>query len=82
MKTIKESQLKEILKSKGLDEGFIDDFFKNLKKKKKEKEFQKLTNDPKYQAILKKYNIEPVPYGQDISFKDLRKLQRKSGRIK
>ena len=82
MKTIKNSQLKEILTDKGLDEGFIEKFFRMIKRKKKEREFEKLTNDPKYQAILKKYNIEPVPYGQDISFKDLRKLQKKSGRIK
>ena len=40
------------------------------------------TDYDKVKEILKKYNIEPVPYGQDISFKDLRKLQRKSGRIK
>ena len=77
MKTIKESQLKEILQSKGLDEGFIDDFFKNLKKKKKEKEFQKLTNDPKYQAILKKYNIEPVPYDKDFKLGDLKAFRKK-----
>lgn len=77
MKTIKESQLKEILKSKGLDEGFIDTFFKNLKKKKKEKEFQKLTNDPKYQAILKKYNIEPVPYDKDFKLGDLKAFRKK-----
>ena len=76
MKTIKESQLKEILQSKGLDEGFIDTFFKNLKKKKKEKEFQKLTNDPKYQAILKKYNIEPVPYDKDFKLGDLKAFRK------
>ena len=56
--------------------------FNKIKKLIKEKEYKKLTNDPKYQSILKKHNLEPVPYDQNISFKDLRKLQRKSGYIK
>ena len=56
--------------------------FNKIKKVIKEKEYKKLTNDPKYQSILKKHNLEPVPYGKDISFSELRKLQRKTGRIK
>ena len=42
--------------------------FNKIKKLFKEKEYKKLTYDPKYQSILKKHNLEPVPYGKDISF--------------
>ena len=77
MKTIKNSQLKEIFTDKGLDEGFIEKFFRMIKRKKKEREFEKLTNDPKYQAILKKYNIEPVPYDKDFKLGDLKAFRKK-----
>ena len=43
----------------------------------KKKEFDRLTNDPKYQSILKKYNIKPVPYGKNSSLEELRELQEK-----
>lgn len=77
MATMKPSKLREVLTSKGLDEGFIDDFFRNIKKKKKEREFEKLSNDPQYQAILKKYNIEPVPWDKDFTFSDLPAFKKK-----
>lgn len=77
MNTIKTSKLKEVLTLKGLGEGFIDDFFRNIKKKKKEKEFEKLSKDPQYQAILKKYNIEPIPWDKDFTLSDLPAFRKK-----
>ena len=67
MKTIKKSQLTELLKDKGLDEGFIDRIFHRVKKAKKkselkdlERDLSRLENDPEFKAILKKYNIKQV----------------------
>jgi hypothetical protein len=67
MKTIKKSELTELLKSKGLDEGFVDRIFHRVKIAKKksdlkdlEKDLEKLENDPEFKAILKKYNIKQV----------------------
>jgi|LakMenEpi03Aug12_release.lakeMendotaPanAssembly.Ray.scaffolds.fasta_scaffold25046_7 hypothetical protein len=62
MGTIKTSKLTELLKSKGLSESFIGKFIDAIKQKKKEKEFEKLNNDPRYKELLKKYNIDPVDY--------------------
>ena len=76
MKTIKSCKLKEVLSSKGMDEGAIADFFKSIKIAKKKNKLDKLTNDPKYQAILKKYDIEPVPYGKDFSLGDLKSFKK------
>ena len=42
----------------------------------KKKQLDKLTNDPEYQKILKKYNIEPVPYGKDFSLGDLKSFKK------
>ena len=71
MKTIKKSKLTEVLKSKGLSEGFLDKFFTKLKKARKEKEYEKLTQDPEYQALLKKHNLKPVDYLKKNSLSDL-----------
>jgi len=67
MKTIKKSELTELLKSKGLDEGFIDRIYHRVKTAKKksqlkdlERDLDKLENDPEFKAILKKYNIKQV----------------------
>lgn len=46
-------------------------------KKKKEKEFEKLSKDPQYQAILKKYNIEPIPWDTDFTLSDLPAFRKK-----
>jgi hypothetical protein len=69
MKTIKKSQLTELLKNKGLDEGFIDRIFHRVKTAKKkselkdlERELSRLENDPEYQKILKKHGIKPINY--------------------
>mgnify|MGYP000032016247 FL=1 len=77
MATIKTSKLKEVFTSKGVSESFIDDFFRNIKKRKKEKEFEKLSKDPQYQAILKRYNIEPIPWDKDFTLSDLPAFRKK-----
>lgn len=64
MAKISKSKLTEHLRRGGLNEGILDTFFRKLKKAKKEREFEKLTNDPEYQSLLKKYNIEPVDWNQ------------------
>ena len=45
MAKIKKAKLTEILKSHGLSEGFLSKFFGNIKKAKKEKEYEKLTKE-------------------------------------
>lgn len=60
MAKIKKTKLTEHFKSLGLSEGFLAKFFAKLKKSGKEEEYEKLTKDPSYQAILKKYDIKPV----------------------
>jgi hypothetical protein len=62
MAKLTKSNLKEHFKNEGLSEGFIEKFFQNLVRQKKEKELEKLTQDPEYQRILKKYNIKPVDW--------------------
>ena len=62
MANITKTKLTEILKSKGVSEGFLSNFFKKIKLAKAEKEYQQLTNDPKYQQLLKKYKIKPVDW--------------------
>ena len=62
MAKIKKAKLTEILKSHGLSEGFLSKFFGNIKKAKKEKEYEKLTKDPDFEKVLKKYNIKPVDW--------------------
>ena len=81
MKTIKATKLREVLSSKGLDEGFIDRIFKRLQVSKSNTELekigkeiedskikiQKLRNDPEYKKMKKKYNLQDVP-GIDTDF--------------
>ena len=64
MARLTKTNLTEHFRNQGLSEGFIDRFFKNIKKQNKEKELEKLTQDPEYQRILKKYNIKPVDWNQ------------------
>ena len=73
MAKLTKSNLKEHFKNQGLSEGFIEKFFQNLVRQKKEKELERLTQDPEYQKILKKYNIEPVSYGKTKSLDDMDK---------
>lgn len=62
MAKISKSKLTEHLRRGGLNEGILDTFFRKLKKAKKEREYERLTNDPEYQSLLKKYNIEPIDW--------------------
>lgn len=69
---IKKSQLREIFRQHGLNEGFLDDVVELMRKlrakadstqlKNKilnvQKEIDKLDDDPSVIAILKKYNID------------------------
>ena len=71
MANITKTKLTEILKSKGVSEGFLSNFFKKIKLAKAEKEYQQLTNDPKYQQLLKKYKIKPVDYIKKYDLDDL-----------
>tara|TARA_Y100001954_G_C15451242_1_gene426399 strand:- start:230 stop:541 length:312 start_codon:yes stop_codon:yes gene_type:complete len=79
MKTIKRTKLREVLSSKGLDEGFIDRIFKRLQVAKSKSDLSKmekdleakrsklkqLRNDPEYKQMKKKYKLQDVP-GIDI----------------
>ena len=81
MKTIKRTKLREVLSSKGLDEGFIDRIFKRLRVAKSKSDLSKmekdleakrsklkqLRNDPEYKQMKKKYNLQDVP-GIDTDF--------------
>ena len=67
MKTIKASKLREVLSSKGVDEGFIDRIFHRVKMAKQKddlkglkKDLDKLEKDPQFNKILKKYGIKQV----------------------
>jgi hypothetical protein len=52
----------EKLESRGMDEGGIRSFIGSMVKAYKTKQLDKLTNDPEYQRILKKYKIKPVKW--------------------
>ena len=84
MKTIKATKLREVLSSKGLDEGFIDRIFKRLQVSKSKSDLdrldkdiknskiklQKLRNDPEYKQMKRKYNLKDIP-GIDIPAKEV-----------
>lgn len=65
---VKVSKLREVFKKHGLSENIITDFIKFLIRKKKERELERITNDPEYQAILKKYNIKPMEWGKNYDY--------------
>lgn len=46
-------------------------FLQKLRLKILQKEYDDLTNDPKYQSILKRYNIKPVDWQKDHSLDEL-----------
>ena len=71
MKTIKATKLREVLSSKGVDEGFIDRIFKRLTMAKTDSQRKKLEKDLKddkaklkfhqdklYNMLIKKYGSE------------------------
>lgn len=67
MKTIKTSKLREVLSSKGVNEGFIDRLLTRLKiattnqkAKSVEKKLDALQKDKSFQALAKKHGFEPL----------------------
>jgi hypothetical protein len=52
----------ESLKKRGMSESAVSDFLNSIRVAIKKKKLDKLTNDPDYQKILKKYNIKPVDW--------------------
>lgn len=52
----------EKLEKRGMNENAIKKFIGSIVKAYKEKKLDKLTNDPEYQKILKKYNIKPIDW--------------------
>lgn len=77
MKSNKLEKITESLTKRGMSESAIGKFLNSIKIAIKKKQLDKLTNDPNYQKILKKYNIEPVPYGKDFSIDDLPAFKKK-----
>ena len=68
----------EKLEKRGMDEGGIKSFIGSIVKAYQTKKLDKLTNDPEYQAILKKYKIKPIDWkksADDYNLGDLRKLR-------
>ena len=58
----------EKLEKRGMNEGGIKSFINMIYTAYKKKKLDKLTADPEYQAILKKYNIKPVKWtGRQLS---------------
>tara|TARA_A100000164_G_C21710043_1_gene677754 strand:- start:482 stop:691 length:210 start_codon:yes stop_codon:yes gene_type:complete len=69
MKTIKESKLRELLSSKGVNEGFIDRILKRAKLAKSKGQMKdldsrldKLEKDADYQKLVKKYDLEDFKF--------------------
>jgi len=61
----------EKLEKRGMDENGIKKFIGSIVKAYKTKQLDKLTNDPEYQKILKKYKIKPVDYSKNYDLGDL-----------
>jgi len=58
----------ESLKKRGMSESAVSDFLNSIRVAIKKKKLDKLTNDPDYQKILKKYNIKPVNWNQSKDY--------------
>ena len=72
MSKISKSKLKEVLSNANMSEGLIDTILKKIKQSKKDahtkalhKKLDALTNGKEYQAILKKYDIEPMDWSKN-----------------
>ena len=76
MKSKKLEKITESLTKRGMSESAIGKFLNSIKIAIKKKQLDKLTNDPEYQKILKKYNIEPVPYDKNFSLGDLKSFKK------
>lgn len=61
----------EKLEAKGMNENTIKSFIGSIIKAYKQKKLDKLTNDPEYQAILKKYNLKPIDWTKNYDLSDL-----------
>ena len=77
MKNSKLHRIEESLRKRGMTENGLKNFIRSIQVAIKKKQLDKLTNDPEYQKILKKYNIEPVPYGKDFKLGDLPAFKNK-----
>jgi hypothetical protein len=69
MKTIKASKLKEVLTSKGVNEGFVDRLLKRAKLAKSagklkdlDNRLDKLEKDEDYKKLVKKYDLEDFKF--------------------
>ena len=67
----------EKLEKRGMDEGGIKSFIGSIVKAYKTKQLDRLTNDPEYQKILKKYKIKPVDYSKNYDLGDLPSFKKK-----
>ena len=74
MPKILKSKLKEVLSDGNMSEGFIKNLFLKLKKSKDatrkkilHKKLAALTDEPEYQAIMKKYNLKPFDWSKPAS---------------
>jgi len=68
MKSQKIETIIESLHKRGMTEGGIRDFLKKIQIAIKQKQLDKLTNDPEYQKILKQYNIKPIDWGKNYDY--------------
>jgi len=58
----------EKLEKRGMNENAIKKFIGSIIKAYKQKKLDKLTNDPEYQKILKKYNLKPIDWTKDYDY--------------
>ena len=58
MKTIKATKLREVLSSKGVDEGFIDRIFHRIQKAKTERKLKQIEKDIEQSLKRPSQNIE------------------------
>ena len=68
MKPQKIETIIEQLHRRGLNEWGITDLLKKIKIAIKQKQLDKLSNDPNFQATLKKYNIKPVDWTKNYDY--------------
>ena len=68
MKNSKLHRIEESLRKRGMTENGLKKFIRSIQVAIKKKQLDKLTNDPEYQKILKKYNIKPVQWtGRELT---------------
>ena len=72
----------EKLESRGMDENIIKRFIGKIAKAYKTKKLDKLTNDPEYQKILKKYNLKPIDWNKEPDAKSYAQYQKNVAKLK